>query len=197
MRDKIIGVVLLVTLYSTLLGMIVSAVKKTNRFYNNKPRFEWVETRSDVKTMKIGDRFINVSLCLAPLLEEYVELAIEYNIDLSLLKENSFIAHDDIYSHHGRDAFGITYRNKFMKYNHILIDDSVSHATQTFVKVVLYHELFHLLSESGHVTNPKHPYILRKGQDINIEYAIRHFDKEEVKEYFIFLKKVQEKKIKI
>lgn len=197
MRDKIIRVLLLVTLYSTLLGMIVSAVKKTNRFYNNKPKFEWVETRSDVKTMKIGDRFINTSLCLAPLLEEYMELAIRYDIDLSLLKENAFIAHDNIYSHHGRNAFGITLRNKFMKYNHILIDDSVSHATQTFVKVVLYHELFHLLSESGHVTNPKHPYILRQGQDINIEYAIKHFDKGEINEYFKFLKRVQEKKIKI
>ena len=197
MRDKVIRVVLLVALYSTLLGMIVSAVKKTNRFYENKPKFERVETRKDVKTIKFGERFISVSLCLATLIEEYMELATKYDIDLSLLKENAFIAHDDIYSHHGRNAFGITYRNKFMKYNHILIDDSVSHATQTFVKVVLYHELFHLLSESGHVKNPKHPYILRQGGDINIEYAIKNFDKDEIKEYFRFLKKVQDKKIKI
>lgn len=197
MRDKIIRVVLLVALYSTLLGMIVSAVKKTNRFYENKPKFEMVETRKDVKTMKFGDKFISVSLCLAPLMDEYIELATKYEIDLSLLKENAFIAHGNIYNHHGRSAFGITVRNKFMKYNHILIDDSVSHATQTFVKVVLYHELFHLFSESGHVTNPKHPYVLRQGQDINVEYAIRNFDDDEVKEYFKFLKKVQEKKIKI
>lgn len=197
MRDKIIRVVLLLALYSTLLGMIVSAVKKTNRFYENKPKFERVETRKDVKAIKFGDKFISVSLCLAPLMDEYIELATKYDIDLSLLKENAFIAHDDIYSHHGRNAFGITFRNKFMKYNHILIDNSVSHATQTFVKVVLYHELFHLFSESGHVTNPKHPYILRKGQDINIEYAIKNFDEDEIEEYFRFLKKVQEKKIKI
>lgn len=197
MRDKIIRVLLLVALYSTLLGMIVSAVNKTNRSYKNKPKFERVETRSSVKTIKFGDKFIKVSLCLAPLLEEYVELANKYKINLNLLDETAFISHDNIYSHHGRSAFGITYRDRMIKYNHIIIDNSVSHATQTFVKVVLYHELFHLLSESGHVKNPKHPYILRQGGDINVEYAIKNFDKDEIKEYFIFLKKVQDKKIKI
>ena len=197
MRDKIIRVLLLVALYSTLLGMIVSAVNKTNRSYKNKPKFERVETRSSVKTIKFGDKFIKVSLCLAPLLEEYVELANKYKIDLSLLDETAFISHDNIYRHHGRSAFGITYRDRMIGYNHIIIDNSVSHATQTFVKVVLYHELFHLLSESGHVKNPKHPYILRQGGDINVEYAIKNFDKDEIKEYFRFLKKVQDKKIKI
>ena len=197
MRDKIIRVLLLVALYSTLLGMVVSAVNKTNRSYKNKPKFERVETRSSVKTIKFGDKFIKVSLCLAPLLEEYVELANKYKIDLSLLDETAFISHDNIYRHHGRSAFGITYRDRMIGYNHIIIDNSVSHATQTFVKVVLYHELFHLLSESGHVKNPKHPYILRQGGDINVEYAIKNFDKDEIKEYFRFLKKVQDKKIKI
>ena len=197
MRDKIIRVLLLVALYSTLLGMIVSAVNKTNRSYKNKPKFERVETRSSVKTIKFGDKFIKVSLCLAPLLEEYVELANKYKINLNLLDETAFISHDNIYRHHGRSAFGITYRDRMIGYNHIIIDNSVSHATQTFVKVVLYHELFHLLSESGHVKNPKHPYILRQGGDINVEYAIKNFDKDEIKEYFRFLKKVQDKKIKI
>ena len=162
-----------------------------------KPRQEIVETNNKPTHIVFEKDTIMVSICLKDLIEDYIVEANKYDIDLSELRETEFIAHTDIYRFHKRMAYGITYTNRDKSTNHIMVDASVSHATQTFVKVVLYHELFHLLSGKGHVTERSHPYILRNGGDINVEYAIKNFDKSEVEEYFRFLKKVQTNNIKI
>ena len=162
-----------------------------------KPKQEIVETNNKPTHIVFEKDTIMVSICLKDLIEDYIVEANKYDIDLSELRETKFIAHTDIYRFHKRMAYGITYTNRDKSTNHIMVDASVSHATQTFVKVVLYHELFHLLSGKGHVTERSHPYILRNGGDINVEYAIKNFDKSEVEEYFRFLKKVQTNNIKI
>ena len=168
-------------------------------FYKSieKPKQERVETNNNPTHIVFEKDTIMVSICLKDLIEDYIVEANKYDIDLSELRETKFIAHTDIYRFHKRMAYGITYTNRDKSTNHIMVDASVSHATQTFVKVVLYHELFHLLSGKGHVTKKSHPYILRNGGDINVEYAIKNFDESEVKEYFRFLKKVQTNNIKI
>ena len=162
-----------------------------------KPKQEIVETNNKPTHLVFEKDTIKVSICLKDLVEDYIVEANKYDIDLSELRETAFIAHTDIYRFHKRRAYGITYTNRDKNTNHIMVDASVSHATQTFVKVVLYHELFHLLSGKGHVTKRSHPYILRNGGDINVEYAIKNFDKSEVEEYFRFLKKVQTNNTKI
>ena len=162
-----------------------------------KPKQEIVETNNKPTHIVFEKDTIMVSICLKDLIEDYIVEANKYDIDLSELRETEFIAHTDIYRFHKRMAYGITYTNRDKSTNHIMVDASVSHATQTFVKVVLYHELFHLLSGKEHVTERSHPYILRNGGDINVEYAIKNFDKSEVEEYFRFLKKVQTNNIKI
>jgi hypothetical protein len=161
------------------------------------PVAERVETDNRPTHLVFENDSIKISKCLKDLVDDYIVEAKKYDIDLSKLRETLFIAHTDIRRYHHKNAYGITYVNRKDNVNHIMIDASVSHITQTFVKVVLYHELFHLLSGKGHVNSGDYPYILRSGPRINVEYAISNFGKAEIREYFQFLKKVQTNKIKM
>tara|TARA_R110002126_G_scaffold45014_1_gene127850 strand:- start:816 stop:1400 length:585 start_codon:yes stop_codon:yes gene_type:complete len=164
---------------------------------NSEPIADVVETDNRVAYMSFKTDSIKISKCLKKLVEDYIVEANKYDIDLGELSKTSFIAHTDIRRYHHKNAYGITYVNRKDNVNHIMIDASVSHITQTFVKVVLYHELFHLISGKGHVNSGDYPYILRSGPRINVEYAISNFGKAEIREYFQFLKKVQTNKIKM
>ena len=140
-----------------------------------------------------GGKVITISYCLAPLINEYLKKCALYGIDASNILELDFIPHMDTKLVYNKNLFGVT--NFGGKNSHVVIDLSVQHHTPTFLKAVLYHELYHALfkKEGGHLGPNQRPYILRRGRYVIPETVIKTFDKKAEDEYFKFIKDKQDK----
>lgn len=136
-----------------------------------------IRVSSQVCSFYINEHIsIEIDESLTSILDNYIEKCNYYEIDL-----NNFSLINGIYIKAIYPNFGIT----FLKTNIIFIDFDIPNYLPTLKKAVIYHEIAHTLKLNNH--DYYGPYLLRSGQDINIEELIKNWNFYEY-EYFKYLK---------
>lgn len=135
------------------------------------------------------------------ILDEFFEGCRKYDIPL-----DRFIDLDGIYIVPNFKPFGSTFFRKGKDV--ILITNDIPIYLPTFMSAIIYHELYHFISEnryhciirpynfSSYIEEflrgyPECLYLLQDGSNINIEKIIREWNEDAKKEYFLFLKNIK------
>jgi hypothetical protein len=131
------------------------------------------------------------STCLKPMLDEYFNNKEVDKLDLTELCNLKGVFHSKITGQH-TGAYGINMVMYGGPERVIFINIVTPHYLPTFISATLYHEMYHqFLPTLGHCEGKCCPYILKSGDNIEIEDVIKTFNKYEKKKYFKYIRREQ------